>query len=440
MKTISKPSKNILSLIKDANPADDVSLRQSRFCIEKKVPEGTLLYNTLTGEMILLDKNEQPADLLFEHGFLVPENSDETAVCDNTRSVLSFFHGASASGLKTFTILTTSDCNARCFYCYEMGCEKMTMTEDTAVQIVRYILRNAADEPLRLRWFGGEPLFNSAAIDSICTKLKEAGKSFTSHMVSNGYLFDEERIRKAGELWNLKQVQITLDGTEDVYNRRKAYINDRNGAFRRVTDNIGLLQKAGIQVKIRLNADTDNLEDLNALLSFLDRRYPDKNGLRVYTAPIFSEYILQDAERMKKLYDGLNTLEERLEQLGLNNGVSLPKGLRINSCIADDETSVVILPDGRLHSCEHFNQNSTFGSVSENTGRSADLPYWRKTYSRLPECDTCPLYPQCIRLLHCPDINGTCTPEMRDYRIRRIVSSMTAVYESFCQNTENRKI
>lgn len=71
---------------------------------------------------------------------------------------------------------------------------------------------------MRLAWFGGEPLYNAQVIDLICNDLVERGIGYESSMISNGFLFDEKLIKRAAELWRLRQIQITLDGTEGVYN------------------------------------------------------------------------------------------------------------------------------------------------------------------------------------------------------------------------------
>ena len=67
-------------------------------------------------------------------------------------------------------------------------------------------------------------------------------------MISNGYLFNDDTIKEAKEEWQLTKVQITLDGTEQIYNRCKAYIYKDVNAYRRVIGNIHLLQDADIHV------------------------------------------------------------------------------------------------------------------------------------------------------------------------------------------------
>lgn len=53
---------------------------------------------------------------------------------------------------KSYTILTTTDCNARCFYCYELGRSRIPMSEQTAHEIADYI----SAPKVNIHWFGGE--------------------------------------------------------------------------------------------------------------------------------------------------------------------------------------------------------------------------------------------------------------------------------------------
>ena len=50
---------------------------------------------------------------------------------------------------------------------------------------------------LHLSWFGGEPLMGIKRIDQICMDLEGRGIKFSSNMISNGYLFDEEIVARA---------------------------------------------------------------------------------------------------------------------------------------------------------------------------------------------------------------------------------------------------
>ena len=95
---------------------------------------------------------------------------------------------------QSFTILTTTKCNARCFYCYEMKSKnKHHMTPETALKAANYIASVAPKgKTINLNWFGGEPLFNMKAIDIITQRIRDLGVNFMTSFTTNGYLFDKD--------------------------------------------------------------------------------------------------------------------------------------------------------------------------------------------------------------------------------------------------------
>lgn len=444
MRIIQRASASITKVLKPLQSKPGEKLRSMIYTNTLAVEEGTLYYSGLTGEMILAEKDENVTDYLLSHRFIVPEDHDDRKLCDELRSLLNIIGQAKTKDIRHYTILTTTDCNARCFYCYELGCEKMTMSEQTARHVANYILTHApkhhddddvfssgGQEPVetsgsgvKIFWFGGEPLFNAEVIDVICNDLAEADCAYSSMMISNGYLFDSEMIQKAIDLWHLKNIQITLDGTKDIYNQRKAYIYDDPDPFTRVINNIKALSLAGISVSIRLNEDEENHDDLTALITQIDHFSDEiKANITVYTHLLFQEEQRAVNERSCQLHERHYQLEEELIEKGLQSHGNPPKGLRVNGCMADGVNSLVILPDGRFHSCQHFVDNPIWGSI--DTGESKRTPciakeedpdglitpldYWSEKMPPLPECDDCFFYPQCIRLKNCPHAVQHCS-------------------------------
>jgi sulfatase maturation enzyme AslB (radical SAM superfamily) len=156
---------------------------------------------------------ELPCDyssFLYGNYFLVRENFDENQIIDDYKKVSVRYIGPTYLDTPShFTILTTSKCNARCTYCYEQLLpNKRHMSEETARDIVKYIVENAnMNEPLSIEWFGGEPLYNVKVIDIISSTLCSAGLNFTSNVVSNGYLFNNDIIiAKAKNIWKVQDV------------------------------------------------------------------------------------------------------------------------------------------------------------------------------------------------------------------------------------------
>ena len=277
-----KTAKSLLGL----QAIKDCTYRMSHYCLMIHYDNVSLLFNNLSGELLMLEAGEsleQNREELIRHWFLVPDNFDEYKYAVQYKHVLSLMEPR-INALTSFLIFPTTDCNARCFYCYELGRNRVNMSDKIAHDTALFIKQKSLGNDVRLRWFGGEPLFNLRAIDIITEDLRANDVVFKSQMTSNGYLFDESTVKRAVENWKLDSIQISLDGTEKVYNKSKAFIYRDTNAFKRVLHNIGLLLNAGVEVNIRLNMDKHNYEDLIILCKELSERFYGNDKLNVYAA------------------------------------------------------------------------------------------------------------------------------------------------------------
>lgn len=404
--------------------------RYTTHCMQLACLDGILLYQTLTGEMLLIESGEsaeQHRSELIQKRFLVPVSYDEQQYLAQFRHLMALFH--KEDGISAYMIFTTLDCNARCYYCYELGSARPVMSVETARAVSAYILQNHGQGNVKLHWFGGEPLFNRQVIDIITDALRENGVAFTSTMISNGYLFDEETVHTAHEKWNLKLVQITLDGTEEVYNHSKAYIYREGSPYRRVLRNIGLLLNAGVQVRIRMNLGRDNATDLLTLCGELDRTFPDKKNLRAYAA-LLKDYgnVRMDLGEEALRFEAYKTLCARLRELKLS-GSKLPGRFALNHCCADHDGSVGILPDGYITRCEHETEERVFGSICAELPAAEEHKKWKERIA-VPACAGCVHAPLCTELKHCPGTDGTCTELDRMQKDMRLRESMLYTYET----------
>jgi sulfatase maturation enzyme AslB (radical SAM superfamily) len=155
---------------------------------------------------------EVPQDytnFLYCNYFFVREDFDENKVIDDFKARFTKYIAPTYLDRPNhYTILTTTKCNARCPYCYELAiANKHDMTEKTARDIVKYIVDNAEpDRPITFEWFGGEPMTNSRVIDIITSGVCSAGMDATSSMITNGYLFNDDFIARAVNIWKLTNV------------------------------------------------------------------------------------------------------------------------------------------------------------------------------------------------------------------------------------------
>ena len=298
MQTIKEPRKNISLIWRRPAPTQTV-YRPMKYLLKAQVADGTLLYNVVTSEMILLDSNEDkvfeslPAmytpemDELIARHYLVKEDFEENKSVQQLRALLKKLNPSTR--INGFTILPTTECNARCYYCFESDHKHCTMTKQIVSDVIDYIARMSKNEPIEIGWFGGEPLVGNKQISEICEGLKEKGIRYKSSMVSNAYLFDDNLIEKAKEDWHLNHVQITLDGTEEVYNATKAYINPKDNPYQRVIGNIKKLLEAGIAVNVRLNVSDKNISNLKDLINELTERFSGKKGFSCYSHAVYDD-------------------------------------------------------------------------------------------------------------------------------------------------------
>ena len=415
---------------------DGERYRLMTYVVQQPVDDGLLLYNTLTCSLLLLTPDEA-ADItaqreLIDRWFLVPEAHDDRKLCRQVRQMAALLTLA-PKVVTTYTILPTTGCNARCFYCYEQGTRPVTMTAETASQVVRYIVAHRGDEKITLRWFGGEPLVNAKVIDQICTELNGQGVPFRSEMTTNGYLFDADMVQRAKDLWQLRRVQITLDGTAQTYNRVKAYVYQGVNAFERVLENIGQLIAVGIRVLIRLNVDKHNIGEMAELAELLHQHFGSNEHLSVYSHELFGERTPEDnatlfAQRMQ--------LEQQIAKHGILRIKELPKDIHLNQCMADNDGSVVIAPDGHLGKCEHFIDREFFGHIDSEERDIAIIRKFKERRAEIETCATCTFYPQCYRLVMCENDFG-CTPETLQLGMHNMMVSMKYEYECYLNKKEN---
>ena len=436
MQIISPASEAVLKILKQFKSGGE-AYRMLHYCVEQPVDDGILLFNLLTRELVLLTTEEyanmESIPELRDRWFLVPENANEKEYADLVKWVLSN-RQKKTKNITGYTIFPTTDCNARCFYCFELGRSRIPMNEETSRKTVRYIKEHCGGEAISISWFGGEPLYNQNAINIICNGLRREGVEFKSTIISNGYLFDEHTVSKAVDIWNLKQVQITLDGTETVYNKTKAFIYKDGSAYQKVLTNIGLLLDAGVSVQIRLNMDLYNADNLLELVQELSDRFSGKKGLRVYAHHIFDGDKpmagMHTDEEWEKRDAALQRLQEKITACGLAGKGGISKNLKMNFCMADSGRSVTILPDGNIGLCEHFSETEFAGHLEREGLDSAMVASWREQMPQIPECETCFYYPECIKLKKCAS-GSVCFRQLRQDQLRKTKQQMKNEYEKW---------
>ena len=318
------------------------------------------------------------------------------------------------------------------------------MSEKTAKDVVEFMYkRHKRNTNIHIHWFGGEPTCNMDAINTICLGLDEKNIKFTSSMISNGYLFTEEYASIARRIWNLETIQITLDGTAEVYNRIKRFrIPDDNNPFDRVISNIKYLLDAGVRVVIRLNMSNDNIQSLYDVVDFIDDTFSDipdrENKLSMFAIPLFEGtsigYVSRTSEERKAIYEESFKLEKYIEANNL-----LTDQLRYfdrypctMQCIADNPNGVLISPEGKLGKCEHhLNDEDFFSDIyGHKMSNLKEVDKYRQPIDEYLHCEGCFYYPVCNKLKLCPN-ESRCDIWVRKERADMVDRSLHKIYKEF---------
>lgn len=437
MKTIKEARKNIALLWRASKPLQTV-YRQMKYLLKTEVDDGFLLYNVVTNEMVILDEKERKAfenlpdsysaelDELIAHHYVVAEDFNESTSVSQLRALLKKID--SPKRVKGFTILPTTECNARCYYCFESDHKRCTLTKEMADDVVEYIAKLCKGEPVEIGWFGGEPLVGSKRISQICEGLKKKDIKYKSSMVSNAYLFDDHLIQIAKDEWKLTSIQITLDGTEKIYNETKAYINPKDNPYERVLTNIGGLLKNGIVVTVRLNVTDKNYTDLNQLIDELADRFKGEKAFSCYSHEVYEGVGFEPlAYNNQDLIDSQTVaLDNKLRDKGLLGNLSQLPYLSTSHCMADNEATRLIYPDGTIGKCENMPASECIGNIYEDiTDYEKDA--WYRTVEQPPECKECSLFPYCFDLKPCPEA-GKCSERKRKWKTERYIALMEKIY------------
>ena len=420
------------------NPIDATkSYRWNKLITSVDIDDGKVMFNGLTRAIIFLKNIElenicdiKTYEFLYRAYFLVDSDFDEYFKVKEIRGKLQTpVDELNLSKIKRYTVVTTLGCNARCNYCYEKNIKsKKALNNSMALKIAEYIAANSnINDNICLDWFGGEPLVNIKAIDLITNYLTERNFNFFSDIITNGYIFDEKIVKKAKNNWHLRSAQITLDGTESVYNRTKNYVNVKDNPYERVLRNIQLLLNNGIQVSVRLNVSDTNGDNLLELVEELNLIFGARSGLQIYCRALFDDNDIHSEEKNKITYSYITAIEDKLEEYEFITGKSCGEQMMLSQCMADDGTSVLIDPNGKMGTCEHYLDSDFFGDINSSNRDMQVLKDWHDYLPDLEICKDCPVYADCLRSKKCIELSY-CDSIIKQYRKRSYEMGLKTLY------------
>lgn len=413
IKEVWKPDEKLKSFLQDQDIRQNTNYKWSQYILPVEFEGKQFLFNLFTKQCIGYEgnyckdevfaaealENDSTIRQLFQYYFLVPADRDECVFYEGIIRLMRALY--MKREYNAYTILPTLACNARCVYCYEEGMKQVSMDEATQQKTIDFILKTCRkDAPINLSWFGGEPLLGEKAIDRICSALTDHGVDYYSTMITNGSLLNESIVDKMCGLWKLKNIQVSMDGAESDYKKRKNYPLYFD-TYHKVLNNVNLLASRNIRTFIRCNTDPENIPGMGQFIHELSDHVENKKEVSVYFTPLFNvQGSIHSGEIWKKCLE----IQKHAITAGFRYGsVTRLHSLKYNFCMAENPfSSAVISPEGFLYNCEHCVPGTETGTIFDGVQKEEYLNSFAFPETVRESCRNCAFLPECTAFSRCP--------------------------------------
>ena len=324
---------------------------------------------------------------LAEEGFIIPSDMDEIQrLKDDAKAHLE------KADCMFISIFTTLACNYRCVYCFEKNqlCNEF-MTKETADDIIAFVKRRYSDHhftmPLKIKWFGGEPLLNMEIIRYISRELHSNDINYKAKIYTNGRLLIKETATELKSLGVTDEVVIPIDGLAPTYAKLK---NCKEEDFYRTIENIKACEDI-LKIIIHINVSEASKNDVKPLLDLLRNEYNIKS--KITLTQIEPQNTAEINETNSILF---NEFHRVLLTESENKIYKITR--RHVGCEARHPDYYVVGTKGELYICEHLigQKKYVVGNIkdqSEQIDRAGTI--WDNNRI-IDDCKDCPILPICL--------------------------------------------
>lgn len=207
------------------------------------------------------------------------------------------------------------NCNLRCKHCYQEDYAKSELDLEQLFKIADQIILalDKWDMYGRISLTGGEP-FLSENLFPLLEYLNSKNRVLSINILTNGTLIDEETIPKLKKVEKLKQIQISLDGSDaESHNLVRGKM-----AFEKSINAIRILKKADIEVALMYTLMPNNINSVMDFIKLAEKENVDYITVeRVTPCGQGSEMTTLTSEDIKTVYTEItkyaNTMQSNLK-------------------------------------------------------------------------------------------------------------------------------
>jgi uncharacterized protein len=258
-------------------------MQYSRYNIFSRVrdSENSFILNLLSGNADILSSSDAVKiealrkgetltdkkflDELSEKGFIADEFEEKR---EYRRKYLDFIDSRERDEIQIFFV-TNYNCNFACSYCYQDQYSNPAneLNRDVIDAFFNYVKKEFGSRRKYITIFGGEPLLNSTRQKDLIAYIvnRSVEDDLSLCFVTNGYYLEEyiPVLRKG----KIREVQVTLDGTESIHNNRR-FLKGGGATFKKIVKGIDACLKDNIDINLRMVIDKENIDNLSDLAQF----------------------------------------------------------------------------------------------------------------------------------------------------------------------------
>jgi uncharacterized protein len=277
--------------------------------------------NLLTGSADILNSDDAEkvkavqADNNFTYNDFVRELAAKGYLMDSDDEIrlyrkkyLDFIDSRDRDEIQLFFI-TNYSCNFACSYCYQDQYNNPIQELSTELidSFFRFIQTEFACRKKYITVFGGEPLLNNPKQKILLKHFIEIANESNLEIcfVTNGYTLEEYiPIMKSAKI---REIQVTLDGTETFHNKRR-FLKGGAGTFNKIVKGIDACLEHHIPLNLRMVADKDNIDNLPELAQLaIDRGWTKSSGFKTQIGRNYELHHCQSANN--KLFSRISLFE-----------------------------------------------------------------------------------------------------------------------------------
>lgn len=362
------------------------------------------------------------------YSYLRQTNEIVQGVVDDSRYAWTFIPPSEFSSMQEvymFIIAITEQCNLRCTYCCYSGEYKgnhahnsRTLCEGDIQAIYDFIDKAAKTKPIRISFYGGEPLINYSLVQYAIQSGQQRWEDNVTFSVStNGTLLTEERI--AWLVNNGVELAISIDGTQPFHDAHRVDAKG-NGSYTKVRNALAYLHNNTFNQYPKFVLMM-TLPSVSTLTPIAEAWHEDE-VLQHYApthisglTPNFSKRVeKEDWETLKAQYiQLLDAYEQHPEWSVLQTFFDeivaywksrlvfeVAESTPLSTCIPVN-TKLYIDANIQLAVCEKFNDRFRIGSINDGIdwqkANEMTKEYYRKRENR---CTYCPAVRMCNMCLN----------------------------------------